>query len=154
MKKKLKIGWQKYEDLIEQQLSSPLLEMIKNKMLEDVSPTETSEYEDTEYEDEAQGAMSILPISSQMLQDLATLSHYDCWIGHTNFDITPTIKKSLNNVGGVEVLKIFSRYRFFIGVGKMFDFKTVRYNIEDLLLNNKEDDYGNGTRLEDSESDE
>lgn len=134
--KKNKIGWQKYEDLIEQQLSSPLLEMIKNKMLEDVSPPETSEYEEnTEYEDEAQGAMSILPISNQMLEDLATLSHYDCWIGHTNFDITPDVKEVLNLTDGVEVMRVCSRYRFFIGIGKMFDFKIVRKSVEDLLLN-------------------
>lgn len=134
--KKNKIGWQKYEDLIEQQLSSPLIEMIKNKMLEDVSPPETSEYEEnTEYEDEAQGAMSILPISNQMLEDLATLSHYDCWIGHTNFDITPDVKEVLNLTDGVEVMRVCSRYRFFIGIGKMFDFKTVRKSVEDLLLN-------------------
>ena len=133
---KRKIGWQKYEDLIEQQLSSPLLEMIKNKMLEDVSPPETSEYEEnTEYEDEAQGAMSILPISNQMLEDLATLSHYDCWIGHTNFDITPDVKEVLNLTDGVEVMRVCSRYRFFIGIGKMFDFKIVRKSVEDLLLN-------------------
>jgi len=31
-------------------------------------------------------------------------------------------------------LKICSRYRFFIGIGRMFDFKNVRKNIENILL--------------------
>lgn len=136
MSLKRKIGWQKYEDLIEQQLSSPLLEMVKNKMLEDISPAESSEYEETtEYEDEAQGSVNLLPISNQMLEDLATLSHYDCWIGHTNFDITPDVKEVLNLTDGIEVMRVCSRYRFFIGIGKMFDFKIVRKSVEDLLLN-------------------
>ena len=45
------------------------------------------------------------------------------------------IKNILNTIDGVEVLKICSRYRFFIGVGKMFDFSEVRKNIEKELTN-------------------
>ena len=48
--------------------------------------------------------------------------------------ITKKIKDTLNAAEGVEILKINSRYRFFIGVGKMFDFKDVRTNIEEKLL--------------------
>jgi hypothetical protein len=59
---------------------------------------------------------------------------FDCWMGHTNFDITPKIKEQLNKIQGVEVLKICSRYRFFIGVGKMFSFTDVRKNIEKDIL--------------------
>ena len=56
---------------------------------------------------------------------------FDCWIGHTNFDITYEIAELLENVPGVEVFKVLSRYRFFIGVGKLFEFRTVRQNIQD-----------------------
>jgi hypothetical protein len=76
----------------------------------------------------------LLPITNQLIDDITMLSTFDCWIGHTNFDVTPTIKNILNKVPGVEVLKICSRYRFFIGIGKMFDFKDVRQYIEDSLL--------------------
>jgi uncharacterized secreted protein with C-terminal beta-propeller domain len=62
------------------------------------------------------------------------ITNFDCWIGHTNFDITNDTKKILDATEGVEVLKIFSRYRFFIGVGKMFKFQNVRNNIEKELL--------------------
>jgi len=57
-------------------------------------------------------------------------SQYDCWLGHTNFDISSTIKNSIEQVAGVEVLKILTRYRFFVGIAKMFDFKDVRVEIE------------------------
>jgi len=60
-------------------------------------------------------------------------NNYDCWLGHTNFDITNEIKNSIEKIGGVEVLKILTRYRFFVGVAKMFDFKTVRIEIEKIL---------------------
>ena len=55
-------------------------------------------------------------------------------MGHTNFNLTEDIKESLNEVDGVEVLKICSRYRFFVGVGRMFDFSDVRKNIEDQII--------------------
>jgi hypothetical protein len=55
-------------------------------------------------------------------------------LGHTNFNITKEIKDKLNRTEGIELLKICSRYRFFIGVGRMFDFGNVRKVIEDLFL--------------------
>ena len=45
---------------------------------------------------------------------------------------TPSIKKEFEEVEGV-VLKICSRYRFFVGVGQMFDFKDVRKRIEEII---------------------
>ena len=76
----------------------------------------------------------LLPITQQLMDDMAMLSNFDCWIGHTNFDITKHIKSTLNKTEGVEILKIISRYRFFVGVGQMFDFKEVRKNIEKGIL--------------------
>ena len=148
-----KIGWQKYESLIEEQLSSTFMSDLFNKIaIEDEEVVE--EYEDSYDETAPQEMSAKIALNNKLIEDIGMITNFDCWIGHTNFDITPTIKKSLNNIGGVEVLKIFSRYRFFIGVGKMFDFKSVRYNIEDLLLNTKENDYGDGTGFEDSKSDD
>ena len=69
------------------------------------------------------------------------LTSFDCWVGHTNFDITPTVKKTISEIKGVEVLKVTSRYRFFIGVGKMFKFTNVRSDIEK-IINKKELEYG------------
>ena len=58
---------------------------------------------------------------------------FECWIGHTDFNITSSEVDRLNIVEGVEVLKIMSRYRFFIGVGKLFTFSSVRPLIESAL---------------------
>ena len=78
--------------------------------------------------------MPILPISKELMDDMAMLSNFDCWIGHANFDITKEIKSKLNKTEGVELLKVLSRYRFFVGIGKMFDFKEVRKNIEKNII--------------------
>ena len=87
----------------------------------------------SEEEDMSTNFLIPVPVSDDLVNEITLMSTFDCWIGHTNFDITPSVKKILNEVNGVEVLKICSRYRFFIGVGKMFEFKTVRENIERII---------------------
>ena len=61
---------------------------------------------------------------------------WDCWIAHTNFDITTDMADKLDTeVDGIEALKIIGRYSFFIGVAKLFDIKEVRKDVEKLLCN-------------------
>ncbi len=68
---------------------------------------------------------------------------WDCWICHTNFDITNEIVEIIEEVSGVEVLKIMGRYSFFIGVAKMFDIKEVRHEIESSLCTYTEEEVFN-----------
>ena len=73
-------------------------------------------------------------------KELLLATNYECWMGHTNFNITPKIKKTLDSVAGVEIMKVCTRYRFFVGIGRMFDFSEVRKDIENRLnAANKED---------------
>jgi|TARA_B100000519_G_scaffold94231_1_gene81857 hypothetical protein len=138
---KRKIGWQKYENVIEDQLSSPILQellAITNPPMEMVN-TEEFTYEELEslqkelvYDTQSQSQS--VALTDDFISQVNMLAQFDCWVGHTNFNITKTIKDTLNAAEGVEILKVNSRYRFFIGVGKMFDFKDVRTNIEEKLL--------------------
>jgi hypothetical protein len=134
-----KIGWQKYEDFLEKQFSSPLLNTIiqniamQNLTLEDDDEESETDDIDTEEKDSSHLNM-MLPITRQLIEDVTMLSSFDCWIGHTNFDLTHGLKEVLNKVPGVEVLKICSRYRFFIGIGQMFDFKSVRNDVEKAII--------------------
>lgn len=130
-----KIGWQKYEDIIEENISSPIMDSILNKLAEKASEDEDEGYKDSYSEsEETEETHAMIPMSKQLIDDISMLTNFDCWMGHTNFDITPKIKNELDLIKGVELLKICSRYRFFIGVGKMFDFKDVRQRIEDTIL--------------------
>ena len=135
MSLKRKIGWQKYEDIIESQINSPLLNTIlsniSKKIEDDPQYEDSSSYEDQE---ETEEITSTFPVSDKMLEDITMLSNFECWIVHSNFDITKEIKNILNKTEGVELLKICSRYRFFIGIGKMFEFKNVRKLIEERLI--------------------
>ena len=139
----LKIGWQKYEDFLDKQINSPAIEQIVQSITNKASEEEEAEDEainqDGAYEEtEDDGGAFMLPMTAQFFQDLSMLSTYDCWLGHTNFDITQSIKQKLDMIEGIEVLKICSRYRFFIGIGRMFEFKNVRSDIEQDIIPNKE----------------
>lgn len=129
-----KIGWQKYEDVMENQLSSPLLmKIMKNFMMQNLEIDDDVD-EDEEGVDNFTHGPSIIPISQELIEEMTVLSNFDCWMGHTNFDITPQIKDRLNKVPGIEVLKVCSRYRFFVGIGNMFNFSDVRKSIEDNIV--------------------
>ena len=125
------IGWQKYEDVLEQQLQSPLLQSFYDSF---------NSFDEEEFTEEELQSMQgveqpqqVIPVDSKLMESVTLTSNFDCWMGHTNFNITDNIKEELNKVDGVEVLKICSRYRFFVGVGKMFKFSNVRKNIENAL---------------------
>ncbi len=123
-----KIGWQKYEDILERQLESPLFDAIVGKVAE--APEES--YTESGQSAELQETVAV-PVDDTLMESIALTVNFDCWMAHTNFNITSSIKDILNEVEGIEILKICSRYRFFIGIGQMFDFKEVRQNIENAL---------------------
>ena len=147
MAKKLKIGWQKYEDLIEKQLSSPIMHTVMGNILGQLH-NNLEAYEEDEEEQEQNEDMQqpfMFPMSQQLIEDISMLSNFDCWMGHTNFDITHGIQDKLNTIEGIELLKVCSRYRFFIGVGKMFNFSDVRKNIELELIKKGDKNDHSGT---------
>jgi hypothetical protein len=58
---------------------------------------------------------------------------FNFWVGHTNFNITNTIVSTIEKCGGVELLDIFTRYRFRIGIGKCFTDSDVMADITDSI---------------------
>lgn len=58
------------------------------------------------------------------------LNHFDFWIGHTDFDIDEEFVYIANRTAGIEGIKVMSRYRFLIAVGKMFTMSKVRAALE------------------------
>lgn len=147
MKIQRKIGWQKYEDMIQTQLDSPFLDMISQKYaemsmqgLESMSDEQLEEWLETNEEPLDVTPQVMVPIDDKMMENINLANNFDCWMGHTNFNITEGIKDQLNETDGIEILRVCSRYRFFIGVGRMFDFKEVRQKIEDILISGEKKD--------------
>lgn len=134
MKKQKKIGWQKYEDAIKEQINSPFLKEILENVIDHTRENDDdTTLKDIELDNNLEEKF-ILPIPEGIIGEASLATSFDCWIGHTNFNITEDIKNKVNRVDGVEILKIHSRYRFFIGVGKMFEFSQVREDIEKAIL--------------------
>lgn len=111
----------------------------KSKWMDD-SEDEIEEYSD-EYEEDGDpldGHFNI-PIGNivstpfgmfEVEEAFNPLNHFEFWIGHTDFDLTQNFINVVEKIPGVEGLKVFSRYRFLLAVGKLFDFKKVRPVIE------------------------
>lgn len=124
-----KIAWEKWYDVVE----------------------EEQEVEETEVEwsdDEPQMIIPELfeiekintPIGEYSANDrMLPTKLFDCWICHTNFPLTKKELNILNNIPGIECLKIMSKYRFFIGIGRLFDFSDVRANVQALLCSDAEE---------------
>ncbi len=141
MKQTQKIGWQKYEDVIESQIRSPLLDRIYEKMSEVVNEYQAKDNNEDGINMEMQQMQSeesdqqhlMLNLDENISTEIALANNFDCWVAHTNFNLTESIKNKLDDIEGIEILRIFSRYRFLIGVGKMFEFTNVRKNVETKL---------------------
>lgn len=73
--------------------------------------------------------MGIIPYT----ENTASNKIFNFWVGHTNFNLTNFICELIENSEGVETLDIFTRYRFRIGIGKLFDVKTTISQIDHLI---------------------
>lgn len=60
---------------------------------------------------------------------------FNFWVGHTNFSISKPIADLIESVDGVEILDVFTRYRFRIAIGKVFEDKVVMVNINNSIYN-------------------
>lgn len=67
--------------------------------------------------------------------------HYDnqinrtlsTWIGNCNVNLSKSLFEKLLKVDGVETLDVLTRYRFRVGIGKMFKDEEVRKNIAKII---------------------
>ena len=135
-----KIAWEKWEDSAEEVSSQKMLAQLFSEQNPD------AEEEDIDINEIYSGFMAELPtlVSSPVgvykLHDrMSPTKQFDCWMGYTNFDITEDTKDKVESVPGVELLVVLTRYRFFIGVAKLFKFRDVRVSIEQFLCNNEKE---------------
>lgn len=58
---------------------------------------------------------------------------FNFWLGHTNFNISLRVKNIIEDCDGVEILDIFTRYRFRIAIGKCFNDSEIMKHINDIV---------------------
>lgn len=66
---------------------------------------------------------------------------FNFWIGHTNFNISQNVKTILEKTDGVEILDVFTRYRFRVGIGKCFNDSETMKLINDRVYKALEKSY-------------
>lgn len=128
-----KIAWQSWNALITQSIAEE--QQMLEQLEEDFKSMGEQELPGILPMDVLQPKMMHTPLGVYPADSLLKPSdRWDCWLGHTNFDITKSIKDILlYDIDGIEALKILGRYSFFIGIPRLFDFKDVRINIEKKL---------------------
>jgi hypothetical protein len=71
--------------------------------------------------------MGLIPYT----ENTASSKIFNFWVGHSNFNINEHIIDIIENTDGVETLDVFTRYRFRIAIGKVFDDAKVMKEIND-----------------------
>ena len=128
------IAWEKWDDdLVEEELVDDFYEISEDKEDEDVNLA----IEALEFMSRIPKLVSTPAGMAQLHDKMSVLNQFECWMGHTNFDISKRVQNTLEKTQGVELLVVTSRYRFFMGIGKLFDFRSVRKDIEDDLCDSK-----------------
>jgi len=125
---KKKIAWERWdEDVIEQEIVDNFYDL-------------SQEDDDEEAVEDALAFLQKIPslvttpMGMYQLHDkMNIVNQFDCWMGYTNFDITKSVQDAIEKIEGVELLSVMTRYRFFLGVGKLFEFSSVRRLIEESL---------------------
>lgn len=59
---------------------------------------------------------------------------FNFWIGHTNFNISQNVTNIIEDCDGVEILDIFTRYRFRIAIGKCFTDNEVMQIVDGAVI--------------------
>ena len=62
---------------------------------------------------------------------------FNFWTGHTSFSISGPIAARIECVEGVEILDIYTRYRFRVGIGKLFKDREVMNAIQQAMYTNE-----------------
>jgi len=140
------ILWQKWINPYESPYEDEkLLEDISDKELDD--STHWDSYVDDHDENDNLDKKNIIEPSAKIImtpmgiiplhEKTACTKIFKFWIGHTNFNITNDISSLIEKIDGVEILDIFTRYRFRIAIGKAFKDRDVMQKIQETLYETK-----------------
>lgn len=113
--------WEKYEN--------PYLAQIED-MSEESAAIESKEYYDEDENNEAGISQPLGDLNSYVHTPYGAIpvpnvhldDNWNLWTGHTNVKITVEIANKIEHTDGVEVLQVFSPYRFMISVAQHPDF--------------------------------
>jgi hypothetical protein len=104
-----KIQWLKWEDPLKPNEKLG----VDDSQYQEQKDSFGDEDETTKHVRLISGPYGLIPIAEHGLSG----GLYKLWVGHTNFDITSKIISEIENIKGVEILRVWTRYRFWLGIG-------------------------------------
>ena len=121
---KKKIQWLKWFDPLRWQESKSPEDSGEQSTLDSFEPE--GEEDEARHVRMMAGPYGLIPMGEHGLSSKL----YKLWVAHTNFDITPSVAKTVAHVEGVEILRIWTRYRMWVGVANLFDTHEVQRAVE------------------------
>tara|TARA_Y100000593_G_scaffold50774_1_gene95465 strand:- start:2147 stop:2776 length:630 start_codon:yes stop_codon:yes gene_type:complete len=133
MSRKATIAWESWNAIVDEILTEDPISILESQLTE----------EEIEMMETVLKYSPIEPVQPKVLYTpyglfaaesmLKPSNRWDCWFCYTSFDITNSMVKNIEEVDGVESIKVLSRYTMFIGIGKLFNSTLVKLNIEDTI---------------------
>jgi len=130
------VYWKHWEDPYDTEDLKESLEQYDEDYSVSLDEDEETEYDSSEmslFQRPIKSALTpfgILPITEESLAS----KHFNFWVGHTNFRIKKSLLNLIEQCDGVETVDVFTPYRFRIGIGMLFDGKTVKAKVRSCLL--------------------
>lgn len=145
MKNEPLIVWEKWSDPFGKEMDDAKWTDYENQIEEfddsEISDEEMDELEDYMISSRKEIRVIATPMGLMPYNELTAPGKiFNFWVGHTNFNISFKVSKAIEDTPGVEILDIFTRYRFRVGIGKCFNdsetMKEINDNIYRLLSDN------------------
>jgi hypothetical protein len=109
--------------------------LIKKITIEDYKPSRPEKNDD----DEENNNLISTPFGIYKINDsMNPAKQFNLKMVNTNFPVTVGTKAILDNLEGIEIFFPITKYKFIIGIGKIFNEKDVEENIRKTLIGEKE----------------
>jgi len=121
------IHWEKWLDPYE-------VDVVNNQLGQENNEDEG--WAEPSQELQVAGKYIFTPMGYVAISDAMTLTkRFNFWMGHTNYELNNFNVNLLENIDGVETLDIWTKYRFRVGIGKLFKDRTVMYQMKQAFKN-------------------
>jgi hypothetical protein len=125
------ISWKKWIDPLGRNANESDYMPEENVKYHDINDTDEEEWKDEKEGPDSHIPVVITPLGMIPLKSFNNPARtFNFWLGETNFSINTKVVDILQRIPGVEILDVFTRYKFRISVGNNFKSEEVRRNIE------------------------
>lgn len=133
MSKKATIAWESWNAIVDEILNEDPVSILEAQLTEEEIEMMENMLKYAPLEP-AQPKVLYTPYGLFAAESMLKPSNrWDCWFCYTSFDITNAMVKNIEEIEGVESIKVLSRYTMFIGIGKLFNSTLVKLDIEDTI---------------------